>query len=63
MFRLALVRELGSDDAHVYWLLLLMFLCLPLAMRISLMFVGLGDSMESVSFVPELLLVCLKPWL
>jgi hypothetical protein len=35
--------ELGSDDAHVYWLLLLIVLYLPFAIWISLVFVDLGD--------------------
>jgi hypothetical protein len=38
------VGELGFDDFHIYWLLLLMILCLPLTIWISLVFVGLGDS-------------------
>ena len=46
---LALVEELGSDDAHVYWLLLLMAFHLPFSIRISLVFVG--DCLESTSFV------------
>ena len=57
---LAVVGELGSDDAHVFWLLLLMVLCLSLAIWISLVFVdlyGICDSMESASFVPGLLQV------
>ena len=45
------VGELGSDDALVYWLLLLMVLCLPLAIWLTLVFAGL----ESASFVPGLL--------
>ena len=54
---LAVVGELGSDDAHVFWLLLLMVLCLPFALWISLVFVDLGDCMDSASFVPGLLQV------
>ena len=54
---LAVVGELGSDDAHVFWLLLLMVLHLPFAIWISLVFVDLGDCMESASFVPGLLQV------
>ena len=54
---LTVVGELSSDDAHVLWLLLLMVLLLPFAIWISLMFVGLSDSMESASFVPGLLQV------
>lgn len=52
---LALVEELSSDDAHVYWLLLLMVLCLSLTMWLSLVFVALGDCLDSASFVPGLL--------
>jgi hypothetical protein len=51
------VRELGSDDVHIFWLLLLMVLCLPFAIWISLVFVGLADYIKSASFVPELLQV------
>ena len=54
---LSVVGELGSDDAHIFWLLLLMVLCLPFTIWISLVFVGLGDCMESASFVPGLLQV------
>ena len=54
---LAVVGELHSDDAHVFWLLLLMVLCLSLAIWISLVFIGLGNCMESASFVPGLLQV------
>ena len=54
---LAVVEEMGSDYVHIFWLLLLMILCLPLAIWISLVFVSLGDYMESASFVPELLQV------
>ena len=54
---LAVVGELGSDDAHVFWLLLLMVLLLPFAIWISLVFVSLGDCLESASFVPGLLQV------
>ena len=42
---LAVVGEMDSDDAKVYWLLLLMVLCLPLAIWISLEFDGVGDSL------------------
>jgi hypothetical protein len=52
---LAVLRELGSDDAYVFWLLLLLVLPLPFTIWISLVFVSLGDCMESASFVPELL--------
>jgi hypothetical protein len=41
--------ELGSDDAHVYWLLLLMVMCLLFTIWVSLVFVGLGDCLESAS--------------
>ena len=41
---LAVVGELGSDDAHVYSGLLLMVLHVPLDICLSLMFAGLGDS-------------------
>ena len=54
---LAVVGKLGSDDAHIFWLLLLMVLHLPFTIWISLMFVGLGDCMESASFVPGMLQV------
>jgi hypothetical protein len=40
--------EMDSDDAHVYWLLLLMGLCLPFANWLSLVFAGLGDSVWSL---------------
>jgi hypothetical protein len=54
---LAVVGELGSDDAHVFWLLLLKVLCLPLTICISLVFVGLGDSVWSL---PLLYLGCFR---
>ena len=54
---LAVVGELGSDDAHVFWLLLFMVLHLPFTIWISLVLVGLGDCLESASFVPVLLQV------
>jgi hypothetical protein len=54
---LAVVGELDSDDAHMFWLLLLLVLCLPFIIWISLVFVSLGDYMVSDSFVPGLLLV------
>ena len=47
--------ELFSDDAHVFWLLLFMVLHLPFAIWVSLVFVGLGDCLESASFVSLLL--------
>ena len=40
--RLAVVGELDSDDAKVYWLLLLMVLCFSLVMWLSLVSAGLG---------------------
>jgi hypothetical protein len=43
---------MGSDYAHVFWLLLLMVLCLSFAIWISLVFVDLSDCMESASFFP-----------
>ena len=52
---LAVVEELGSDDAHIFWLLLFMVLRLPFAIWIALVFVDLGDCMESAFFVPVLL--------
>ena len=39
---LALVGELGSDDAILLWLLLIMFLHLPFAIWLSLVLAGLG---------------------
>ena len=54
---LAVVEVLGSEDAHVFWLLLLMVLCLPFTVWISLLFVDLADCMESASFVPGFLQV------
>jgi hypothetical protein len=51
------VRELGSDDAHVFWFLLLMVLHLPFTIWISLVFVGLGDYREFASFISGLLQV------
>ena len=47
---LAVVGELRSDDAHVFWLLLLMVLHFPFTIWISLLFVDLGDYMKSASF-------------
>ena len=54
---LAVLEELFSDDAHIFWFLLFMVLCLLFAIWISLVFVDLGDCMESASFVPGLLQV------
>jgi hypothetical protein len=42
------VGELCPDDAHIFWFLLLMVLCLCFAIWIYLVFVGLGDYMESL---------------
>ena len=53
----AVVEELVSDEARIYWLLLLTVLYLPFAIWISLVFVGLGDCLESASFDPGLLQV------
>ena len=61
---LAVVGELGSDDAKVYWLLLLMVLRWPL--WLSLVLAGLGDAEWTQSHVS---LCCsisprrLWPWL
>ena len=52
-----MVGELGFVDAYIFWLLLLMFLCVPFTIWISLVFVDLGNRMESASFVPGLLQV------
>ena len=54
---LAVVGELGSDDVHVYWLLLLMVLCLSLDLWLFLVFAGLGDSVWSL---PLLSLGCFR---
>lgn len=43
--------ELGCNDAKVHWLLLLMVLCLPLAIWLSLMLGGLGISVWSLPLV------------
>jgi hypothetical protein len=51
---LAVVREMCSDDANVYWHLLLIVLHLPFAIWLSLVFIGLGYCLESASFVPVL---------
>jgi len=48
---LAVLGELGSDDAYVYWRLLLMALGLPLAIWLSLLSAGLGDSDWSLPFL------------
>ena len=49
------VGQLVSDDAHKFWFLLLMVLYLLFTIWISLVLVGLGDCLESASFVPGLL--------
>ena len=36
--------ELGSDNAELYWVLLLMIMCLPLAIWLSLVLAGLPVS-------------------
>ena len=54
---LAVVGEMGYDDSHVFWLLLLMFLGFPFTVWISLVLVVLNDYLESVSFVPGFLQV------
>ena len=52
-----MVGELDSDDAHVYWVLLLMVLHLPLDIWLSLVFADLGDSVCSL---PLLSLGCFR---
>ena len=54
---LAVVGELGSDDAHIYWLLLFLVLCLPFAIWLPLLFVGLVVSVWSL---PLLSLSCFR---
>jgi hypothetical protein len=54
---IAVVGELSSDDAHIFWLLLLMVLWLPFTIRISLAFIDVGNCMMSSPFVPRLLQV------
>ena len=44
----AVVRELDSDNAETHWLLLLMFLPLPLAIWLSLVLIGLSISLWRV---------------
>lgn len=41
--------ELGSDDAKMYGLLLLIFLCLPLTISLPLVLAGLNVSVTSLS--------------
>ena len=41
---LAVVGELGSGGAELHWVLLLMILCLPLAICLSLVLTSLGVS-------------------
>lgn len=45
---LAMVGELGFDGAKVYWLLLLMVLCLPLTIWLFLVLTDLGVSVWSL---------------
>ena len=53
-----MVEELGSDDAHVFLSSVAHGLSLAFHhLGISLVFVDLGDSLESASFVPGLLQV------
>ena len=52
-----MVGELGSDDAHAYWLLVLLVLGLPLDIWLSLVFAGLG---VSVCNLPLLSLDCFR---
>ena len=55
---LAVVGEVGSDDAKVYWLLFLMVLLLPLAICLCRVFPGRGCLyLGSASFVPVLIQV------
>ena len=42
--KLAVMVELGSDDAKQPWFLLLMFLCLSLAIWLTLVLAGLAVS-------------------
>ena len=59
---LAVVEELGSDGAMLPWFLLVMFLCLPFAIWLSLVSAGLtvSDCVLSVpqACVPVLLYSC-----
>ena len=55
--RLTVVGDLGSDGAKVYWCLLLIILCLPLAIWLSLV---LTDLDASVCSLPLLSLACIK---
>ena len=48
---LAVVGELGPDNAQIYLLLLLIVFPLPLDIWLSLMFSGLGDSDWSLPFL------------
>jgi hypothetical protein len=50
------VGELGSHDAKYSWFLLLMFLCLPFAICLSVMLAGLAVS----DFGLSLLQVCVS---
>ena len=49
---LAVVGELGSDDAHEYWLRLFKFMCLPLVIWLSTVSAGLGESVWRLSLLP-----------
>ena len=52
-----MVGELGSDDANIHWLLLLMVLRLSLTIWLPLVFAGLGDCVWSL---PLLFLGCFR---
>ena len=54
---LAVVGELSSDGAKVYWLLLFMAVLLPLDVRLSLVLTGLGVSVWSL---PPVSLGCFR---
>ena len=57
---LAVIDELGSDCARVYWLLLLMIFCLSLTIYLSSVLTGLD---VSVCVLHPLILGCLRsPW-
>ena len=53
-----MVGELDSDNAHVYWLLMLMVLHFPLTIWSSLVFAGLGVSVWSLLLLS---LSCFRP--
>jgi hypothetical protein len=48
---LAMVEDLGSDDAKYPWFLLFMFLCLPPAIWLSLVLPALAMCDWSLSFL------------